>query len=335
MGTAALSVAVASVGEGTAVGDRMLTVARIVLVVAVPLAVVVLGLTTARWLRCTNAAVEDLRHPVKGGMTATAAGALLTLAVAIGKVGPGLFPESWIQPLVIALVLVGGLLALVIGWAFLGAVFSSPQGSLAQLSGAWFVPPVVAVIVPLALLPIIAEHPQQASDLLAVAWAFLGMGAVLYLVVTAALFVRSVSHPLPPVGLGPTLMIGMGPAGLIGLDMVRLAKDSVAAGVAPEALVPAVLPLATMMWGFGLWWMVGALVVVRRGYARLPFSLSWWGFTFPLAAWTIATVVLGRTWDSGLLTVVGWIATGALTLLWGVVAARTVLGVRSGTIWAH
>lgn len=91
---------------------------------------------------------------------------------------------------------------------------SSDAAPLAQLSGAWFVPPVVT-IVPLAMLPLLS--PDNATDWLVLAWAFLGMGAVLYLVVTATLFVRSISHPLPPAALAPTLFIGMGPAGLLGL----------------------------------------------------------------------------------------------------------------------
>jgi tellurite resistance protein TehA-like permease len=268
-------------------------------------------------------------------MTATAAGALLTLAVAIGRVGPGFLPAALIEPVVLVLAVSGAVLALLIGWEFLAEAFTAEESVLAQVSGAWFVPPVVTIIVPLALLPFVVAHPDAAPDLLAVAWAFLGVGAVLYLVVTAVLFLRSASHPLPPAGLAPTLFIGMGPAGLLGLDLVRLAQVSVQVGVADPWLVTAVLPAATMLWGFGLWWMVTALLVLRRGYARLPFSLSWWGFTFPLGAWTIATIALGRAWDSGLLTALAWVAVTALALLWAVVLARTLAGVRAGTIWGH
>ena len=335
MGTSALAIALLVVGEDTAAEAVMTGTARAVLVVALALGVLVLGITAARWARHTDDALADLRHPIKGGMTATAAGALLTLAVAIGKVGPGFLPEPTILPTVTVLAAAGALLALLIGWEFLAEVFTSRDAALAQMSGSWFVPPVVTIIVPLALLPLMTAHPTAAPDLLAVSWAFLGMGAVLYLVVTATLFVRSISHPLPPAGLAPTLFIGMGPAGLLGLDMVRLAQVSVQTGVAPEFLLSAILPVATMMWGFGLWWMVSAVIVLRRGYATLPFTLSWWGFTFPLAAWTIATIALGRAWDSDVLGALGWVATAVLTALWTYVAGRTVVGIRAGTIWTH
>jgi C4-dicarboxylate transporter/malic acid transport protein len=335
MGTSALSVALFALGEGTSAADPLATAARVILVIALLMGILVLGATAARWMRYTTDALADLRHPVKGGMTATAAGALLTLAVAIGKVGPGFLPESLILPVITLLAVVGGLLALLIGWEFLAEVFTSRDAALAQMSGAWFVPPVVTIIVPLAVIPLIVANPGAAPDLLALSWAFLGMGAILYLVVTATLFMRSISHPLPPAGLAPTLFIGMGPAGLLGLDILRLSQVSVQVGVADESLLDAVLPMATMMWGFGFWWMVSALVVLQRGYATLPFSLSWWGFTFPLAAWTIATIVLARAWDSGLVTGVAWAATTVLTLLWAYVAARTAAGIRSGSIWAH
>ena len=92
------------------------------------------------------------------------------------------------------------------------------------------------------MLPLVAAHPHNAVNLLVVAWAFLGVGAVLYLVVTAALFIRSISHPLPPAGLAPTLFIGTGPAGLLGLDLLRLAEAGNKVGVAGPELVAAALP---------------------------------------------------------------------------------------------
>jgi C4-dicarboxylate transporter/malic acid transport protein len=335
MGTAALAVALLAVGEGTAAAVWTTPLARAVLVVALLLGTLVLGATASRWVRHTEAARADLRHPMKGGMTATAAGALLTLAVAVGRVGPGFLPGPLIETAVLLLASSGAVLALLIGWEFLAEMFTTEDPVLAQVSGAWFVPPVVTIIVPLAVVPLVIANPGAATDLLVVAWAFLGIGAVLYLVVTAALFLRSISHPLPPVGLAPTLFIGMGPAGLLALDLVRLAQVSVQVGLVDAWLITAVLPAATMLWGFGLWWMVSALLVLRRGYANLPFTLSWWGFTFPLGAWTISTIALGRAWDSGLLTALGWVAVTVLSVLWAAVLLRTLAGVRTGTVWAH
>lgn len=335
MGTSALAVAVQAAGEGTAAETAATVVARILLVLVLLGGLVIIGLTAARWLRHTDAALDDLRHPVKGGMTATAAGGLLTIAVALGRVGPGFLPAGVIVPVVAALTVVGTVLALIIGWEFLGQIFVSDGVALPQISGAWFIPPVVTIIVPLAMLPLIAEFDSISGDLLAIAWGFLGVGSMLYVLVAATLFLRSVSHPLPPAALAPTLIIGMGPAGLIGLDLVRLAQTGAQAGVGPADQVAfAALP-ATMMWGFGAWWLVSALMVLRRGYDALPFGLSWWGFTFPVAAWTLSTIVLGRVWGAAWLDWFGIAAVVLLLVLWLYVLVRTVVGIRRGTIWSH
>ena len=136
MGTSALSVALLAVGEGTSFAGATQVAARVVLVIALVMGVLVLGATAARWVRFRTEALADLRHPVKGGMTATAAGALLTLAVAIGRVGPGFLPESIILPAVTVLAVVGALLALVIGWEFLAEMFTSPgRGAGADVRG--------------------------------------------------------------------------------------------------------------------------------------------------------------------------------------------------------
>lgn len=335
MGTGALAVALAVVGEGNAAEGITQVASRAVLLVVLLMLVAVVGVNLTRWIKHRDAALEDLHHPVLGGMSATLAGGLLTSAVAMGKVGTGFLPSGLVIGTVVALTALGGLLALIIGWEFIGELLSSDGVPMPQISGTWFVPPVVTIIVPLALVPVITEFPQSAGSLLAVSWAMLGIGAILYVVITASLFMRMAMHPLPPAKLAPTLVIGMGPAGLIGLDMVRLAQVSGSVGAADPGLVDSVLLPATMSWGFGAWWLVSALVVLRRGYPTVPFSISWWGFTFPFGAWTITTLVLGRLWSAPWMEWLGVAATVALVLLWIFVAARTASGIRRGTIWAH
>jgi C4-dicarboxylate transporter/malic acid transport protein len=323
MGTSVVAVATAAIGWPLWISRALLAVASIV-------AVLVIAVTTVRWVKHSDLALADLRHPVKGGMSATLAGGLLAWAVAIGRVGAGWLPDDLITISVAVLTATGAIVALIIGWEFMANLFTSQGTPTEQISGAWFIPPVVTIIIPLALVPLALELPDLSADLLALGWAFLGMGAVLYFVVTAVLFLRTVSHPLPPDALAPTLFIGMGPAGLMGLDMVRLAQAS-----GNPALVDAMVPLATMMWGFGFWWMVAAALVIRRGYGSLPFSLSWWGFVFPFGAWTVATILLAENWDSGLFTILAWVSAAVLSLMWVVTAARTLAGIRRGTIWGH
>ncbi|MEF9672796.1 C4-dicarboxylate ABC transporter, partial [Pseudomonas sp. PCH446] len=51
-----------------------------------------------------------------------------------------------------------------------------------------------------------------------------------------------------------------------------------------------------ILWGLGLWWMLMAVLITLRYLRRgIPFNLGWWGFTFPLGVYALATLKLGST----------------------------------------
>ena len=92
---------------------------------------------------------------------------------------------------------------------------------------------------------------------------------------------------------------------------------------------------ATALWGFGVWWLAVAALLLLH-YLRsgpLPYGIGWWGFTFPLGAYTVATLTLARAWNlSGL----DWAGAGLFVLLcafWLTVAGRTIWALRTGEAW--
>jgi tellurite resistance protein TehA-like permease len=145
---------------------------------------------------------------------------------------------------------------------------------------------------------------------------------------------RLVLHPLPPAPLAPTLWIGLGPvsvAVLVPLALARAGQDIF--GVAAPAVTVLSQLFGTAMWGFGLWWLaIAVTLLVRYLHAGpLPFHLGWWAFTFPLGAYTVATMT-----DPELSPVLEGVAVLLYLMLvgfWAVVAARTVTATRTGRIW--
>ena len=65
----------------------------------------------------------------------------------------------------------------------------------------------------------------------------------------------------------------------------------------------------------------------------MPFNIGWWGFTFPLGVYAVATLTLGRQAHLALLDGVGAALVGLLVLMWGVVAIRTVVGAWHGDLF--
>jgi tellurite resistance protein TehA-like permease len=81
------------------------------------------------------------------------------------------------------------------------------------------------------------------------------------------------------------------------------------------------------LWGYGLWWLLLAAlktsVFVRRG---MPFNLGWWGFTFPLAVYALATLAFANATHLAFLSAIGAVRVVCLAAFWLIVAARTAHG---------
>jgi tellurite resistance protein TehA-like permease len=58
----------------------------------------------------------------------------------------------------------------------------------------------------------------------------------------------------------------------------------------------------------------------------MPFNLGWWGFTFPLGVYAVATLTLARQTHLEFLTAIGTGLVIRLAVLWTVIAARTLHG---------
>ncbi|HUH53396.1 MAG TPA: hypothetical protein VLZ31_05065 [Microbacteriaceae bacterium] len=334
MGTGVISVLFAAATRAEIAPVITKPLALIFLVIAALIGTFVLSVTTIRWVRYPKEVMQDLSHPVKGGMSATFAGAWLVLAVAVNRVLSGILPESLVFTLTIALTVIGGVLAVFIGVVFLGGIFARGDVQPGMITGVWFIPPVVTIIVPTALAPLLQTAGKWQNEVLWISWIFFGMGTMLYMVVVATLFYRSATNPLPPAHLAPSLLIGMGPAGLIGLDLVLLSEASVKTGLASDSMIDIATTTGTIFWAFGLWWGLTTLVVLKKGYDKLPFALSWWGFTFPLGAWSVAGLVIGSSSASIIITALSLIASLILIILWGFIIFKTAKGIRNGTVWA-
>ncbi len=340
MGTAAVGMAAyANPGDLSATRGAAHLVGVLLVAVAAALALLLAGAYLARWARHPGPALADLRHPVLGALYATVPGGLLVLAVAVNAVAPSLpIPASAVVGTVTVLTVLGALLGLVLSLTFAFVLFTGLTPA-PMINGGWFIPPVVTIIIPVALAALVPHTtPATARLLVALGYAFFGMGLLLFLLVISLLHDRLVLHPLPAAPLAPTLWIGLGPVGVGALTLLTLANA--ATGVfGPQA--PAVhtisLLAATALWGFGAWWLATAAILLVRylRQGRLPYGPGWWAFTFPLAAYTLATLALARAWNTPALTWTAVILFAALVCFWATVVVATVRAVASGRAWAR
>jgi tellurite resistance protein TehA-like permease len=144
---------------------------------------------------------------------------------------------------------------------------------------------------------------------------------------------RLVLHKLPHRDMAASGWLSLGPIGTGALGLLVLGADAPA--VFAQVGMPTIGDVAqgigmiggTVMWGYGAWWLLLAVLTTIR-YIRegMPFNIGWWGFTFPLGVYAVATLTLARQTQIGFLSVTGGVLVMFLTLFWLTIAARTLCG---------
>ncbi|MBK9740579.1 MAG: hypothetical protein IPO93_13970 [Actinobacteria bacterium] len=329
MGTGATSLVLLEQGAiwGWSVLD---TLAVVFLLLASLLAVLLWPRYVAR-LGDRAALHAEMSDPGHGAMLGTFPAGLLVLAVAWGKVGPQLVPATVALWADVALLVVGAVIAVALGIAWASSISMGTQ-DLASVNGGWLIPPVMNLLVPIALVPVIVRFPDQAPWLLVVGFAFLGIGTVLFLAMFGLLVTRLALRPPPAAPLAPSLWIPLAPAGILGVAFLRLLQAAERSGVDGFSSDTAGIVIASMGVGLGLWWALFAtveLLRIRRS-GEVPFHPGWWGYVFPIAAMTLSIAIIGEAVGSTAIEIVSAGAAVILLVVWGLVAVRTIGLVRSG-----
>ena len=221
-------------------------------------------------------------------------------------------------------------------------MFTRQEHSIDQMTAVWLLP-VVAAEVAAASGGLLAPHLADAHSQLVmlvtsyVLWAF--SLPVAFSILTI-LMLRMALHKLPPANMAASSWLALGPIGTGALGMLLLGGDAPAIFAANG--LPGVGEMANglgvvagiTLWGFGLWWMlIAVLITLRYLRAGIPFNLGWWGFTFPLGVYALATLKLASLLHLSFFSVFGSVLVLALTLMWLIVAKRTVQGAYKGELF--
>ena len=221
-------------------------------------------------------------------------------------------------------------------------MFTRQEHSIDQMTAVWLLP-VVAAEVAAASGGLLAPHLTDAHAQLVVLttsyvlWAF--SLPVAFSILTI-LLLRMALHKLPHENMAASSWLALGPIGTGALGMLLLGGEAPAIFAANG--LPGVGEIASglglvagiTLWGFGLWWMLMALLITVR-YLRdgIPFNLGWWGFTFPLGVYSLATLKLASVLSLTFFSVFGTALVILLAAMWLIVGKRTVQGAWRGELF--
>lgn len=287
--------------------------------------------TVAHWVRHPATARSHALHPVMGHFYGAPPMALMTVGAGTLLLGRDVLG----LPLAVGVDAVLWTLGTLTGLAAAAVVpylmFTRHEVKTDSAFGGWLmpvVPPMVSASTGALLVPYAAAGQPRLTLVLA-CYAMFGLSLLASVIVITLIWWKLAVHRVGDAKMVPTLWIVLGPlgqsitaAGLLGGVSTQVLPAPYASAFYAFGLIYG-LPV----WGFALLWAgIATAITVRTVREGLPFSLTWWSFTFPVG--TVVTGTSGLALATGA-EVLRWAAVlffVGLVLAWATVAVRTFHG---------
>lgn len=304
------------------------------------LLVALIAATIVHWVTNTGRALSHHRDPVMAHFYGAPPMALLTVGAGTVLLGKDVLGLPLAVRIDSVLWTTGTVLGVISAVAIPYLTFTRHDLKPDAAFGGWLmpiVPPMVSAATGALLIPFLPAGQPRLTMLIG-CYALFGFSLVASLIVITQLWSRLAHHKVGPSGMVPTLWIVLGPLGqsITAVTLLGGAAHLAVGASLARTLGDFGIVYGIPVLGFALLW--GALAIaitIRTARAGLPFSLTWWSFTFPVG--TCVTGVSGLALHTGAVALAAFAAvlyTGLL-VAWAIVAVRTFHGsVIRGTLFA-
>ncbi len=215
----------------------------------------------AKLVRHRDLVLAEYNHPVRVNFFPAVSISLLLLGIGYLEEAPGLARALW---------WIGTPMHLLFCLKIMHTWFYR-EFRIQSLNPAWFIPVVGTILVPVAGVPL--GHVE-------ISWFFFSIGAMFWNLLMAIVLYRILFHPLLAEKFLPTLFILIPPPAI---GFVSLSRLTGGGG-----------DLHRVLYDFALFILL-LLVTMLPRFRRVPYYVSWWAYTFPLASITIASLLMYKT----------------------------------------
>ncbi|MGD9171407.1 MAG: SLAC1 anion channel family protein [Candidatus Thiodiazotropha sp.] len=221
--------------------------------------IVLATLYATKVVRYQGQVVAELRHPVKLNFFPAISISLLLLSVAWIPMHEGLSEILWMT---------GASLHLMFTLYVVNIWIHHDHFEVHHMNPAWFIPAVGNVLVPVA-----GTH----YGYMEISWFFFSVGMLFWVILLTIIFNRILFHNPIDERLMPTMFILIAPPAVGFISYMKLTGD--------------LDSFARFLYFSGLFLTLLLLTQAKR-FIKLQFFLSWWAYSFPSAAITIATLLM-------------------------------------------
>jgi tellurite resistance protein len=266
-------------------------VSKALLLVTVGLFMVLACFFLLKLMRYPAAVLKDLGHPVKLSFFPTISISLILLGICTLHDYKSVSFGLWA---------VGSAAHLLFTLYVMQVWMHHEHFEIHHMNPAWFIPIVGNILVPIAGVP---------HGYVEVSTFFFSIGLLFWIVLLGIIFNRVIFHLPLPEKLFPTLFILIAPPAIGFISYVKLNGE---VDIFARVLYYSALFLTLLLF-----------TQIPR-FTKLKFFLSWWAYSFPMAAITIATMLMFQKTGQLWFKITGFGLLGIITLLISFLLYKTV-----------
>ncbi|MBN1968661.1 MAG: SLAC1 anion channel family protein [Candidatus Delongbacteria bacterium] len=203
--------------------------------------------------------LSEFNHPIKLSFFPAFSISFLLFSVAYMPISMPISKILWI---------IGVILHLILTVMIIKIWIHHSKFEMKHMNPAWFIPAVGNIIVPVAG---VAHSYHEIS------WFFFSIGLLFWIILLTIFFNRIIFHHPLPEKLLPTLFILIAPPAVGFISIVKLTGE--------------LNDFSKILYYFALFLVIIILAQIEM-FMKIKYYLSWWAYTFPVSAITIASILM-------------------------------------------
>ncbi|WP_024787994.1 MULTISPECIES: SLAC1 anion channel family protein [unclassified Lebetimonas] len=252
-----------------------------------------------KWIKYPDAIKAEINHPVKSSFIPAISISFLLISIAYMDYAPTISVTFW---------WIGAWLHLFFTFSVI-KFWIRHSFDVKMISPAWFIPIVGNVLVPVAGVDVVNEYINLF---------FFTLGIFYWIVLFTIVTYRMIFHHPLPKKLIPTFFILIAPPAVGFISYFRITFGSIDI-------------FSMILYLIGLFTFL-LLIAKKSLYTQIPFFISWWAYTFPLAAITIATTLIYSSFKNCSMYWFSLLLLAIVTVVVFYVAYKTYLAIKAEKI---
>jgi len=270
------------------------TVSNYLLYFSIVVFIVISLFYSLKIIKYPKAAKKEFEHPVKLNFYPLLAKILLILSIIYLSLDMEISRTLWWAGVIIQF---GFTIVILSSW------IEHDKFEITHLSPAWFIPVVGCMIIPIAG---VSHFNSELS------WFFLSIGVFWWILLSTIIMNRIIFHHPLPDKLVPTFFILFAPPVIGFIALTKLMGTATVFG--------------NILYYIGLFLFV-LIIFQHKLFAKIKFYLSWWAYSFPVAALSIGTLLMYHESGLSFFSIIFWIIFIFLNAVILLLAMKTIIAI--------